>query len=101
MSDVARFYDDLSVHYHLLFEDWERSVASQGKTLDGLIGEALGGGEKRILDAGCGIGTQAIGLAARGHRVSGSDFSPSAIRRAKRQLAAYVPGFWTSGPYIC
>lgn len=37
----------------------------------------LGPGPRRVLDAACGIGTQAIGLALNGHAVTGSDFSPA------------------------
>ncbi len=85
MSDVARFYDDLSVHYHLLFGDWDESIVWQGEIVQRVIDDLMGSGAKRILDAGCGIGTQALGLAGLGHQVSGSDLSPSAIARAKRE----------------
>src|SRR5437588_11755366 len=36
-----------------------------------------------ILDAGCGTGDMALFFAARGHRVTGIDFVPEAIRRAR------------------
>lgn len=85
MTDVARFYDDLSASYHLLFEDWDRSIAWQADTLQALLTRFCGAGEKRILDAACGIGTQALGFAAKGHQVDGSDLSPAAIARAKRE----------------
>ena len=85
MSDVVRFYDDLSASYHLLFEDWDRSIAWQAEVLDGLLGRLCGPDPKRILDAACGIGTQALGFAAKGHQVDGSDLSPAAIARAKRE----------------
>ena len=84
-DDVARFYDDLSNHYHLLLEDWERSLSWQAELLEGLIGERLGPGVKRILDPACGIGTQALGLARRGHSIAGSDLSAAAVARAKRE----------------
>jgi SAM-dependent methyltransferase len=38
-----------------------------------------------ILDVACGIGTQALGLAALGHRVTASDLSPQALERARRE----------------
>lgn len=87
MTDVASFYDDLSASYHLLFEDWDRSIAWQADILDDLLTQMCGAGSKRILDAACGIGTQALGFAAKGHRVDGSDLSPAAIARAKREAA--------------
>lgn len=87
-DDVARFYDDLANHYHLLLEDWERSLAWQAEVLERLMVEALGPGPKSVLDAACGIGTQALGLSARGHQVAGSDLSAAAVARAKREAKA-------------
>ncbi len=85
MTDVARFYDDLSDYYHLIFEDWDETIRWQGEVIDRLIGDRLGPGPKRILDATCGIGTQALGLAGRGHQVQGSDISPAEVARARRE----------------
>ena len=76
------FYGGLAAHYHLLFADWDEALVSQGGVLDQLITGLAGPGTKRILDAACGIGTQAIGLALQGHRVDGSDLSPEAVDRA-------------------
>jgi SAM-dependent methyltransferase len=39
----------------------------------------------RALDLGCGTGTTALYLAARGWDVVGVDFAPNAIRRARRE----------------
>lgn len=41
-----------------------------------------------MLDCSCGIGTQAVGLALRGHRVVGTDLSPLAAARAGAEAAA-------------
>jgi len=49
------------------------------------VQERWGEGRLSILDAACGIGTQALGLAAMGHRVTGSDLSVAAVERARRQ----------------
>ena len=38
-----------------------------------------------VLDCSCGIGTQAVGLALRGHRVVGTDLSARAAARAARE----------------
>jgi len=39
----------------------------------------------RILDCACGIGTQAIGLAALGYCVTASDLSEGALAEAKKR----------------
>ena len=88
MADsVARFYDGLADEYHLLFADWDASVRRQGAILDRLIAGRLGPPPQRVLDCACGIGTQAIGLAALGYRVHGTDISPAAVERAEREAA--------------
>ena len=80
--NVKEFYDGLASRYHLLFADWYASVERQGEVLDRLIQESVGPGGKRILDCSCGIGTQAIGLALRGHAVTAVDISRQAVARA-------------------
>jgi cyclopropane fatty-acyl-phospholipid synthase-like methyltransferase len=40
-----------------------------------------------VLDAGCGTGDNALFLAERGHRVTGIDFLPVPIERAKKKAA--------------
>lgn len=69
---VARFYDELADDYHLIYADWDASIRRQGAALDALIGQD----RADVLDCACGIGTQAIGLALRGHRVTGTDLTP-------------------------
>lgn len=86
MGDPVRsFYDDLAESYHLIFQDWERSIDWQAGILGPLIEAELPPGPLRVLDCTCGIGTQALGLAKRGHRVTGADLSAGAIRRARRE----------------
>jgi SAM-dependent methyltransferase len=86
-DSVTGFYDGLADEYHLLFADWDASVRRQGGILERLIAEQIGDGPKQVLDCSCGIGTQAIGLALRGHRVHGTDLSPAAVARAEREAA--------------
>ena len=85
MPVVAGLYDDISDVYHLVYADWEASIRRQGEALDGLLARALGPGPHRVLDVACGIGTQSLGLAARGHDVRGSDLAPRAVERAGRE----------------
>jgi glycine/sarcosine N-methyltransferase len=84
---VQSFYDGLASTYHLLFPDWQASSQRQAAALDRLIAAELGPGPRAIFDAACGIGTQAIGLALRGHRVYACDLSPEAVARAEREAA--------------
>src|SRR3954469_12777689 len=79
---VRRFYDDLAATFHLLYPEWETAIEEQARVLDALIVESLGAGPWVILDAACGIGTQVLGLARRGHRGVGTDLSPPAAARA-------------------
>ena len=30
MTTARSFYDDLAEYYHLMFEDWDRSIVRQG-----------------------------------------------------------------------
>ena len=85
MSEITDFYDELSEQYHLLFADWDEAVERQGGVVDRVIRDLAGPGAKRVLDAACGIGTQAIGLARLGHHVTGTDLSPGAVARARRE----------------
>jgi SAM-dependent methyltransferase len=87
-DSVRDFYDELAPDYHLIFPDWDASMARQATALDALIRPRLGAGPHRVLDCSCGIGTQAIGLARQGHRVVGSDLSPVAAARAPAEASA-------------
>lgn len=87
-DDAQQFYDDMADDYHLIFADWQASVARQGAALDQLI-RALMPAERyplRLLDCACGIGTQAIGLAKQeGYVVHATDISAREIERARRE----------------
>ncbi len=85
MMSVRAFYDELAPMYHLVYEDWETTVARQGAALESLIAEHWGADARAVLDAAVGIGTQALGLLARGFRVTGSDLSAGAVSRARRE----------------
>jgi SAM-dependent methyltransferase len=88
MIETKQFYDDLASYYHLIFEDWDASMARQGDALIDLIGKELARSEPleaRILDAACGIGTQTLPLAARGLQVIARDLSPAAVDRLQRE----------------
>lgn len=84
--EPSDFYDVLAPCFHLLYPDWEASVARQGEQLDGILREFVPGA-RTVLDGACGIGTQALGLAARGYDVTASDVAPAAVERARTEAA--------------
>jgi glycine/sarcosine N-methyltransferase len=76
---TQRFYDALADDYIQIFEDWERSVQTQGRMLDEIL--PLG----PVLDVAAGVGTQAIGLALRGREVVARDLSPRLVDRGRKE----------------
>jgi len=88
VGGVRGFYDGLAPLYHLIFENWNASVAYQGSQLAAFIAERWGPDARVVLDGAVGIGTQALGLLGRGFRVVASDLSPNAVQRARREAAA-------------
>ena len=88
MPGPGDFYDALAPFYHLIFPDWEASIARQAAALDEVIrGETGEDAERTVLDVACGIGTQALGLAALGYRVTASDLSAGAVARLRDEAA--------------
>lgn len=81
------FYDDLAGEYDLIFSDWDGEVGRQGEALDALLGRELGPRGLSVLDCSCGIGTQAIGLALRGHLQAMLEVTPIADRAVFEHLA--------------
>jgi SAM-dependent methyltransferase len=86
MPSTEAFYDDLAPFYHLIYPDWEASVAWQGEALDAVI-RAERPGARTVLDVAAGIGTQSLGVAARGYAVTASDLSSGAVRRLRDEAA--------------
>jgi SAM-dependent methyltransferase len=87
MTTTNEFYAALTPLYHLIYPNWEASMKRQGEMLNSVIRE-MWGHVPTVLDVSCGIGTQAIGLAALGYTVTASDLSPEEVERAKHEAAA-------------
>ena len=85
MENTVAFYNDLAEHYHLIFEDWDRSIERQATALGPLLAARVGPAPLKVLDCACGIGTQTIGLARLGHTLVASDASDAALKRAERE----------------
>ena len=81
------FYDGLAPYFHLLYANWDASIGRQSRGLAHVLGEFGVPPGSDLLDAACGIGTQALGLAQLGYRVTASDLSPHAVERARREAA--------------
>jgi len=88
-NSVLQFYEGMADEYHLMFADWRQEVRRQGAILDGFIRSHLGAQAHTVLDCTCGIGTQAIGLAARGYGVHATDLSPAAVERARIEAKTF------------
>jgi SAM-dependent methyltransferase len=84
---LENFYDELAPYYTYIFQGWNASVERQANILDEIIREHFGQNVHSILDAACGIGTQAIGLAQKGDRVTASDISAGEIERAQTEAS--------------
>lgn len=85
MSITQTFYDNLAAQYDKLFLDWQAATQEQAVILDRIFTNSGFDKSANILDCACGIGTQAIGLAALGYNVTGSDISRGAITQAKER----------------
>jgi len=87
MDITQTFYDRLAPQYDKLFQDWQSATREQAVILDRLFRENGFDTSAEILDCACGIGTQAIGLAALGYSVTASDISGGALAEAKARAA--------------
>lgn len=83
MDIVQSFYNGLASQYDKLFLDWRSTADEQATLLDGLFRSCGFDASSRVLDCACGIGTQAIGLAALGYRVTASDISGGELAEAR------------------
>jgi SAM-dependent methyltransferase len=83
---TSDFYDQLAPYYDLLYSNWSEAVQKQGVALSDLLQRLGVTPGDRVLDAACGIGTQALGLAEAGYRVSASDLSAGAVRRLQTEM---------------
>ena len=87
MDIVQTFYDSLAAQYDKLFQDWQSTTREQADILNKLFLKNGFDASVRLLDCACGIGTQAIGLAALGYQVTASDISEAELAEAKTRAA--------------
>jgi len=83
MDITQTFYNSLASQYDKLFFDWQATTKEQAVILDRLFADSGFDRTARVLDCACGIGTQAIGLAALGYAVTASDISDGELAEAR------------------
>ena len=85
MDIVQTFYDNLAAQYDKLFLDWQTTTQEHAAILQKIFQDSNFDQTARILDCACGIGTQAIGLAAKGYHVTASDISDGELAEARER----------------
>ena len=88
MSITQSFYDNMASQYDKLFLDWHSDVQQQAAILDRLFRANGFDNTAHVLDCACGIGTQAIGLAALSYNVTASDISDNELAEARARADA-------------
>ena len=74
VADVTQtFYDSMASQYDKFYLNWNATTKEEAVFLDGIFQKRGFDRSARVLDCACGIGTQAIGLAALGYSVTASD----------------------------
>lgn len=85
-AEAVPFYAGLAGSYHLIYADWEGATERQARALDATIrARVTPPPAPALLDCSCGIGTQALGLAALGWEVTATDVSEHAVERCRRE----------------
>ena len=87
MNNTQTFYNNLASQYDKLFLDWQAATEEQAVILDRLFHDNGFDKTAKVLDCACGIGTQAIGIAALGYDVTASDISDCELAEAKERAA--------------
>lgn len=90
MSDpVVEFYDEMADLYHLEIPRWEEHVLREGELLAQFLRSVSVEPYHTVLDCGCGVGLQSIGLAVQGYGVHAVDISPAMLARVRRNASAF------------
>jgi glycine/sarcosine N-methyltransferase len=85
-AQAVSLSDGLPGSYHLIYADWEGAAERQARALDTVIRRRVTPPPApALLDCSCGIGTQALGLAALGWEVTATDACEHAVERCRRE----------------
>lgn len=85
-NDTNDFYDAIADDYPLFYRDWQTQLEREGLGLRSIFRNR---GILRVLDASCGVGTQAVPLAQLGFEMVAADPSPGMLRMARETAQAY------------
>ena len=86
LADTQRAFDGVAPTYHADNEANPIVRTMRDRTL-ALVRSHIAP-SSRLLDLGCGPGTDAVRLAAEGHHVTAIDWSPAMVRQAQDRVAA-------------
>lgn len=89
MDITQTFYDDMASSYDKLFLDWDATTKEQAVILDKIFKQNGFDTGASILDCACGIGTQAVGLAGLGYRVTASDISDNELEEGRARACRH------------
>lgn len=84
---TQNFYDQMANQYDKLFQNWEETTKEQAALLDKIFKSYGFDTDAELLDCACGIGTQAVGIAQKGYKVTASDLSEGELAEAKKRAA--------------
>src|SRR5262245_27590680 len=79
------FYDAIADDYPLFYRDWQTQLEREGLGLRSIFRNR---GIERVLDASCGVGTQAVPLAQLGFEMVAADPSAGMLRKARETADA-------------
>lgn len=85
-NKTTDFYDAVAKDYHWLYRNWDAELEREGLNLRRYLRNH---GVQTVLDASCGIGTQAVALARLGYRVTAVDPSLGLLERARHHAGQY------------
>lgn len=92
LQEVSSQYSKISRHYEYWFKSsWPEPAYVQGAALERVIASQGLTGKLRVLDLTAGVGTQAIGMALRGHDVTALDISEGQVARGQAEAMKLSP----------
>lgn len=85
-NNTNDFYDAIAEYYPLFYKDWSVQLEREGLSLRSIFRKR---GVQRVLDAACGVGTQAVPLAELGYEVVAVDPSSGMLDKAIETAAEH------------